>query len=259
MLIVFKWLFLCWCTSSPFRSIIFCGPWKTKNAPRGWWDLWINTSKYNCGYLQRWNGKNKEIDVICSQPRPHEHHPPPTTTTKKCSADITLHAKLNRRPDWWFFFCHSSSNGKWKMILNMKYSHSCLLCYSLCNVPPSVHPSSIWHIFSPYPCFVCDIIFYNLPRWQRHKKGAEPRRIAWKQCSRDERTELSGKRGEKKSPKKKTRMCEMYFFLQPSTAFNFIWDYWAWWVESCCESHHVGFAKPAPRSDGAPWIPLIAV
>lgn len=60
--------------SFSFNSIISAGPWKTKNSHRGWSDVRINTSKYNCWITQgavgfrfpasAWNSKNKESILI---------------------------------------------------------------------------------------------------------------------------------------------------------------------------------------------------
>lgn len=98
---------------------------------------------------------------------------------------------------------HQEEDNEWIWTWNT-VTVVCFVMQFVIMIYSTVHPSSIWHIVTfPYPCIVCDIIFYYLPCWHRHQTQASPRNSAWKQCLQDERN---------KWEKIKKRACERFFF-----------------------------------------------
>lgn len=274
----------CRCTSSPFNSITLPGPWRNGKIPsEGRAHLPIDTSEYDgvacrrrCGlslfsspaFLHE-SAQNKECvgDVLQQTPT---LPPPPNESQWEAQRRHAITCQMEQKA--WLLVsslatAHQTENDKWFWTWNI-VTVVCSVIHFV--VSSAAHPRSIWHafvsllFFFSLPLFniqhtACDIIFHKLPCWHRHKTGAEPRSREtmlprWKQ--QEERW--------RKDQKRKS-VCKMCFFFLPffhgshPRLFNFIWDYRAWWAQSCCESLHAVFADASPHSDRAPWIPLIAV
>lgn len=217
-------VFLCCCTFSPFNSIMSAGPWKTKNSHRGWSDVRINTSKYNCGVTRgavgflfpasTWNSKNRETILIlvlwCAQFTVQN-----LQWSSMQNTTLTSHYMPNRTEGMviGFFLSHSTSSGREWMNLNMKHSNSCLLCYSVydycffystsqlhmahCNCSISLH--SVWHYLLSLA-----LLAPTQDRGSAKKQCLETMLARWKEWEKI---------------KKRKSVWERFFFLQLSMAF----------------------------------------
>lgn len=141
-----------------------------------------------------------------------------------------LHAKHNRRHDC-LFLSHSTLNVRWWMNLNMKLSNSCLLCYPVYDYNffystsqlhmahfYSISLHSVWHYL-----LLLALLAQTRDRSSARKRCLKTMLARWK-----EQVKWEKRKEEKRF--KKIVWGFFFFFCSCPRLFNFIWDYWAWWV-----------------------------
>lgn len=144
-----------------------------------------------------------------------------------CKIQCWHHSTCQIEQKAWLFVsslatAHQVEDNEWNWTRNT-VTVVCFVIQFMIIISSAVRPSSIWHIVTvPYLCVVCDIIFYHLPCWHRHKTGVS----AKKQCLE---TMLARWKEWEKIKKKKECVREIFSCSCP-WLFNFIWDYWAWWA-----------------------------
>lgn len=210
MLIVFKWVFLCRCTFSPFNSIMSTGPWKAPQkihteAGRTYESIRLNTSadSRRCGLfslqpLHDMARRKESVSVLrCAQFTVQRKN---CVHAKNHNTTHTSHHTPKRTEGTiicCFFLGHrrTPSGRKW-MNVHMKRSNSCLLCYTVCDynfhysTPPLRTPYGALFFFQlfPYPCIVCDIIFYYFASLAPTQDGSSARRV----CLRNNAFKMKG-------------------------------------------------------------------
>ena len=140
-----------------------------------------------------------------------------------------------------FFLSHrrTPSGRKW-MNVHMKRSNSCLLCYTVCDYnfhystsPHTPYGALFFQLF-PYPCIVCDIIFYYFASLAPTQDGSSARRVCLETMLSRWKEQVKWEKREEDKKRKRECVCGLFFFsfsfCSCPRLFNFIWDYWAWWV-----------------------------
>ena len=126
-----------------------------------------------------------------------------------------------------FFLSHrrTPSGRKW-MNVHMKRSNSCLLCYTVCDYnfhystsPHTPYGALFFQLF-PYPCIVCDIIFYYFASLAPTQDGSSARRVCLETMLSRWKEQVKWEKREEDKKRKRECVWGLFFFLFLSAAVH---------------------------------------